>query len=374
MSPKTSISENNIHISFLDNIKIIRNNKTYLFERSDKLEGFSPENRRYLGNKNKLLGFIEDIVREHCGDMKSFCDIFAGTGVVGLKFNNGKVKVISNDILNSNFIPLKAFLDTTNVDFVKIKHIIAKLNSIKPTKANYFSKNYGGTYFTIANAKKIGAIREEIENQKLTDTEKNIILTSLIYATDKVANTVGHYDAYRKDIDQVQEVKLLLPKINTLNNGKNETYCEDANSLIRKIKCDVLYLDPPYNSRQYSDAYHLLENLVNWQKPKVFGVAKKMNRDNLKSKYCLKDATEAFEDLINNAKTKHILVSYNNTGGTKNSRSNARISDNEMIRILKNKGELIIYEMSYRTFTTGKTKDQNNTERVFYCKVKNASL
>ena len=363
--------EDDIQVSFLNDIKIIKNNRTYFLERNTRLETFSPENRRYLGNKNKLLGFIDDIIKDQCGEIKSICDIFAGTGVVGLNYNKGNVKVISNDILKSNFIPLKSFLQSDFPDLTRIKKLIDHLNKINNTTDNYFSENYGWTYFTIENARKIGNIRQEIENIEITENEKNILLTSLIYATDKVANTVGHYDAYRKIIDQTQPLKLLIPNIPTVNNVKNEVYCEDANKLIKRIETDVLYLDPPYNSRQYGDAYHLLENLVTWEKPEVFGVAKKMNRDHIKSEYCLKGASQAFEDLIKNAKCKHILVSYNNTGETKDSRSNARISDRDMVRILKSKGELTIYEMSYKTFTTGKTKQDNNVERVFYCKVRN---
>ena len=64
----------------------------------------------------------------------------------------------------------------------------------------------------------------------------------------------------------------------------------DSNILANEIKGDVVYIDPPYNSRQYSDAYHLLENLALWNKPEVFGKAKKMDRSHIKSKYCSKDA------------------------------------------------------------------------------------
>src|SRR3989338_4254457 len=70
---------------------------------------FQLQNRRYLGNKYKLLGFIEDIVSEKCNGIKSFCDIFAGTGVVGERFNKPEIKVISNDLLFSNYACLKAF-------------------------------------------------------------------------------------------------------------------------------------------------------------------------------------------------------------------------------------------------------------------------
>ncbi len=101
-------------------------------------------------------------------------------------------------------------------------------------------------------------------------------MTSLNYSIDKIANTVGHYDAYIKKDIKDREFKLKLLDIDTKKNINNEIYNKDANSLIREIECDILYLDPPYNSRQYSDAYHLLENLTLWQKPEVFGEAKKL--------------------------------------------------------------------------------------------------
>src|SRR3989339_444946 len=329
---------------------------------------FQLHNRRYLGNKHKLLGFIEDIVLEKCNGIKSFCDIFAGTGVVGERFNKPEIKVISNDFLFTNYVCLKTFLGT-NTPIQNIADKIDTLNSLKTDQDNYFSKYFGNTYFSLENARKIGAIREEIEKIAETEEEKNILICSLIYAVDKVANTVGHYDAFRKDLDMLQLIKLLPPDINYQNNKNNKIYKEDANILIRKINCDVLYIDPPYNSRQYSDAYHLLENLAEWKKPNVEGVAKKMDRSLIKSSYCLKNATQAFEDLIKNANCKHILLSYNNTGDSKDGRSNARINDNDILRILKNKGEVEIFERDYKAFTAGKSNGDGNAERIFYCKV-----
>ena len=313
--------------------------KPYFHFSKNKNNTFQLQNRRYLGNKYKLLGFIEDIVAEKCNGIKSFCDIFAGTGVVGERFNKPEIKIISNDFLFTNYVCLKAFLGT-NSPIQNIADKIDILNSLKTDQDNYFSKYFGNTYFSLENARKIGAIREEIERIAETEEEKNILICSLIYAVDKVANTVGHYDAFRKDLDMLQPVKLLAPDIDLLNNGNNNIYKEDANILIRKIVCDVLYIDPPYNSRQYSDAYHLLENLAEWKKPNVEGVAKKMDRSHIKSSYCLKNATQAFEDLIKNANCKHILLSYNNTGDSKDGRSNARMNDNDILRILKNKREV----------------------------------
>jgi len=333
-------------------------------------KSFKLKSRRYLGNKFKLLEFISEIVRKEVGEFDSFCDIFAGTGVVGDYFNKRNIKIISNDILSSNFVSLNCFFKAQNFDESIIKEKLAYLNNLEALEDNYASETFGGTFFTIENARKIGEIRENINSIAENQDEKNILLTSLIYAMDKVANTVGHYDAYRKVLDNTKSIQLLLPEILSSNNYRNEVFREDANILIRKIVCDVLYIDPPYNSRQYSDAYHVLENIVDWQKPEVFGVAKKMDRSHIKSKYCLKDATKAFQDLIENANAKYILLSYNNTGEKKHERSNARINDMDILNILEKKGKVSIYQKNFKAFSTGRSETSGNRERIFYCKVK----
>jgi len=344
--------------------------KVYFYPESRVKAGrFRLQNRRFLGNKYKLLGFIEDIVNEKCNGFDVFCDIFAGTGVVGERFNEKNIKVIANDFLASNHIPLKAFLGTSEIDFDDIEKKINLLNRLEAFNDNYFSEHFGNTFFTIENARKIGAIREKIDEIAKSDNEKAVLITALLYAVDKVANTVGHYDAYRKKLDTIQPLRLLVPDFESENNVNNEVYREDANQLIRKITCDVLYIDPPYNSRQYSDAYHLLENLASWEKPPVHGKAKKMDRAHIKSDYCLNSAPRAFADLIANANCKHILVSYNNTGESKDGRSNARISDERIINILKTRGNVDIFERDYKAFTAGKSDTDGHTERVFYCKV-----
>ncbi len=354
--------------SYVPTIKKIH--KTYFYSgsriRSDR---FQLQNRRYLGNKYKLLGFIEDIVKEKCNGFNVFCDIFAGTGVVAERFNEKNIKIIANDFLASNFIPLKAFLGTSKINFEDIRFKINILNELETTEDNYFSKNFGNTYFTLKNARKIGVIREKINELSENEDEKTILIASLLYAVDKVANTVGHYDAFRKKLDIIQPLRLLVPDFEAENNINNEVYNEDANQLIRKINCDVLYIDPPYNSRQYSDAYHLLENLAIWEKPIVYGKAKKMDRSHIKSKYCLQSAAKTFSDLITNSNCKHILLSYNNTGKSKDGRSNARINDEQIVNILKSRGDVDIFERDYKAYTTGKSNTDGHTERVFYCKV-----
>lgn len=344
--------------------------KMYFYSKSRIKHGrFRLHNRRYLGNKYKLLGFIEDIVNEKCNGFSVFCDIFAGTGVVAERFNEKSIKIIANDFLASNFIPLKAFLGVSKINFEEVEIKINLLNGLEVKEDNYFSNNFGNTYFTLENARKIGIIREKIDEISNDENEKAVLITSLLYAVDKVANTVGHYDAFRKKLDSVQPLHLLVPDFEEENNANNEIYKEDANQLIRKISCDVLYIDPPYNSRQYSDAYHLLENLVTWEKPLLHGKAKKMDRSRIKSYYCLQSAAKIFADLIANANCEHILLSYNNTGESKDGRSNARVSDEQIVDILKSRGDIDVFERDYKAFTTGKSDTDGHAERVFYCKV-----
>ena len=188
---------------------------------------------------------------------------------------------------------------------------------------------------------------------------------------DKIAKTCGHYDAYRKGAEFDKPLELLVPLAERYNNPNNRCYNEDANDLIGSINADLIYIDPPYNSRQYCDAYHLLENVARWEKPEVFGVARKMDRTKLKSKYCTKSAAEAFENLVRNITSKYILLSYNNMAEKGNDRSNAKISDEDIMRILENKGTVKVFSESYKPFTTGKSDISENEERLFLCTVTN---
>lgn len=333
-----------------------------------KLKTCRINNKRYLGNKYKLLDFIRSIVEQECSNVEVFADIFAGTGAVASAFED-KV-LITNDILYSNYICHKAWFGKQKYSLKKIKEIIQYYNMISISEDNYMSDNFSDTFFSRENCRKIGFIREDIEKKfhsnSINERERALLITSLLYSMDKIANTCGHYDAFRKNGDLSKKIELLLP---TPDSGlkNNQIYNEDANELVKKIEADLVYIDPPYNSRQYCDAYHLLENVALWQKPEVSGVAKKMNRDNLKSDYCTTKATQAFRNLIKNIKAKYILLSYNNMETKGNDRSNAKISDDDILSILQDKGTVKVFSKKYKSFTTGKSNIQDNEERLFLC-------
>lgn len=326
-------------------------------------------NRRYLGNKYKLLDFIKATINSECGAINTVADIFAGTGSVASAFSDKKL--ITNDLLYFNHICHVAWFGAQKYDKEKIIDLVCLYNALQPDDDNYMSENFANTFFSAADCRKIGFIREDIENQyknnQINDRERAILITSLLYAMDKIANTCGHYDAYIKNAEFNRHLELAVPLASNDNNENNQCYNEDANELVRRIQADLVYIDPPYNSRQYCDSYHLLENVARWEKPKVSGVALKMDRSKLKSNYCTSSAAQAFEDLVSHIKAKYILLSYNNMATKGNDRSNAKISDADIMRILSRKGRVKVFSESYKAFSAGKSNITGNEERLFLC-------
>ena len=158
-------------------------------------------------------------------------------------------RIIVNDILHSNYVSYVTWFGNMPVSQDKIKRYIKELNQIAPLQG-YVTKNFGDKYFSNENAQKIDAIREAIENiDDINEREKAFLLTSLLYAMDKIANTVGHYDAYRKNHQIYTPLKLKFPIVDK-NKFDNEIYREDANKLVRHIKSDLVYIDPPYKDRK----------------------------------------------------------------------------------------------------------------------------
>jgi adenine-specific DNA-methyltransferase len=248
--------------------------------------------------------------------------------------------------------------------------------SEKDAEQNYFDKNFGNKFFSKNDARKIGFIRETLNvfmaDKKINEKEYRVLLASLIYSVDKISNTVGHYDAYikNKKIDDKFQFNLIR-NIDT-SNKKIEIYRDDANRLAKKIEADIIFIDPPYNSRQYSRFYHILENLVEWKKPKLYGTALKPEVENM-SDYCRANAKDVFADLVENLSCKYIVVTYNNTFKSKSSSSQNKITLEQIADILKNRGETKISSKDHRFFNSGKTRFDDHREYLFITKVKKSA-
>lgn len=354
---------------------IVLNNNEY----DNEKRRLNIQNRRYLGNKYKLLDFIEDTIDKHCPDTKSLLDIFAGTGVVAYHFMD-KMQVVTNDTLFSNYLAHIAFLSDEEYDEDLLNSMIDGYNALSPKiiRDNYMSETFGNTFFCYDDCKKIGYIREDIqkkyESKALNEREMAILVTGLLYSMDKVANTCGHYDAYRKGVEYDRRFEMLSLDLSKKPKYSNIFFNDDSNKLaIDGVfpYVDCVYCDPPYNSRNYCDLYHVLENIAFWKKPVVVGEARKMDRSGLKSRYCTRTASEAFEELVKVLNCKYIVLSYNNTGTKANDRSNARMSDEDIMRILSQKGRVKVYSKKYKAFSAGKSNNSTNEERLFVCEVAN---
>lgn len=342
-----------------------------LFNDYSNQEKFELQSRRYIGNKAKLTDWIMEIIESETDGKGSFIDIFSGTSIVA-KSAMGKFKtVILNDILFSNNITYEGFYGTLKWNSNKLVELANEYNSLntKTIRENYFSKNFGGKFYEKEISKQIGYIRQDIEkkkkNNELNSREYAILLTSLIYTIDKLANTVGHFDAYIKR--PITKKPLNFKLIQTADFKGAKIYRKDANKLARKIKGDVAYIDPPYNSRQYSRFYHIYENLVKWEKPKLYGVALKPEPENM-SKYCTVQAKETFRDLIENLEVKFLVVSYNNTYKSKSQSSKNKITLEEIKQILNEVGTTKTFEQSHSYFNAGKTDFNDHKEFLFVTK------
>lgn len=456
--------------------------------------------RRYTGSKTKLLESIDEALLKHfdykgCENL-SFFDVFAGTGVVSEYFIQKKEfsHLIINDFLESNFVIYKAFFaskeyakesfDKAKLDFyaktfneldvLLDSHSTLKHNfhtDLEILQDNYYSQHFGNAFFSFNDAKKIGFIRDELDNllesKEITKQEFTILLASLLYSVDRIANTVGHYDAYRKNVRLQDRFLFILIEPLALQDKKIEIYKKDSNILAKQLgqamlpyytgvshtttksnKADshitqnlqakdsikriqdslalsmqrlesdkkqshskesfyhskdnqesntdsldstkayndtipikhnaiktihIAFLDPPYNSRQYSRFYHLLETLTLNTKPKLYGIAKKPEASNM-NEYCKIGAKKALQDLLDSLKlyTQYIVITYNNTNSA-NARSNTRISLNEIQNLLEAIGTTHIHEYNFKAFNSGKTDTKTSfkehKEYVFVCEV-----
>lgn len=336
---------------------------------------------RFIGNKTNLLENIKTVIDENCTDQNEiFCDIFSGTGSVS-RFFKQYYRIISNDLLYFSHILTAATIENNNVPtFENLKSIgildpVAYLETEDVTDVvGFVTEEYspagamGRQYLTTENAKRIDFIRTTIEawrkKQRIDSYEYKYLLAALIEAIPFVSNTTGTYGAYLKTWDKRAYKRLELVKLGVLNNSKrNICYNEDANELIKKISGDILYIDPPYNERQYLPNYHLLETIAKYDSPILKGVTGVRPYGNEKSNYCIKRNVKAsFDALISNADFKHIIISYSDDG---------LLSLEEIVEILKLhciEESVKVYKIPYNRYKSKAPQNgkSEHYEYIFY--------
>ena len=336
-------------------------------------------NLNYMGSKDKLLEFIEKSITKNINNQKNiiFCDLFSGSGAVARYFREkSEWKIIANDIEEVSYLSLINLIQINkNLKFWFLKgqkNVFYKLNNLVGEEGfftnNYspLEKKYNRQYFTIENAKKIDAIRNKIDFWKkkklINPKEEAYLLFCLVKAVEKIANTAAIYEAYLKKVKKSasRKIKIEPIKIN-FKFQKGKIYKEKSENLITRIKGHILYLDPPYNSRQYSSNYHILNTLILNDNPKIKG--KTGNRiDNFKSKWCTKkEAAAELENIIQKANFNQIYMSYNSEG---------IIPTKKIKKIFEKYGEYKVYKKKYRRFQSQKTSKIKFVTEYIHCCIK----
>jgi adenine-specific DNA-methyltransferase len=350
-------------------------------ELATRLKPVYVQNRKFIGSKYPLLEFIAGVVAQRAPEARSFADLFCGSGVVGAYFAARGMAVTAVDTLYHNWLATRCFIGGKpgQVNWRKMAQLLEQLNDLAPVEG-YCTQAFGGTYFTVENAGRIDAVREQIAcwaaGGAIREQEEAVLLTSLIYAADKVANTCGQYDAFLKHLgsdpyseEGTHRVDAMVYKSLTLGlpqpaaTSGAQVLCGDADELVERVEADVLYLDPPYNNRQYIDNYHVLENIARWEKPALYGKTRKFARDHLKSGYSMKrTAGLQLERLVARARARHIVLSYNNEG---------IVPDEVIVRALERRGPVEVFTRSYAIFGNGAGRSGRRPieERLFYCQV-----
>lgn len=334
---------------------------------------------RYIGNKENILENIYSILQSNEVQGKTFFDFFAGTTNVGRFFKSKDYQVSSSDILYLSYCLQKAYIENNSEPkFEKLLNFIPQQNTesffsypleivvgylnILEGVEGFIYKNYtpSGTkdlsqprmYFIDENGKKIDAIRQQIENWKnedlISETEYFVLLACLIETIGFYSNIAGVYAAFHKTWDFRALRPLELRTIKFIDNHKkNIVYNDDSMNLLDKVNVDILYLDPPYNERQYAPNYHILETIAKYDEPELRGVTGMRDYASQKSRFCNPNtALEDLDKIAKNTKYKNLVLSYNSEG---------IMPSEKIIETLKQYGSVKLEQFEYARF-----KSNNN--------------
>lgn len=339
---------------------------------------------RYIGSKDNLLDFIEFTVRDSGITSGVFCDLFAGTTAVGRYFKNRGYSIISNDLMHFSFVFGKAYIEACeapdygglgfisppsllHTDGCALQGVVDYLNSLAPVPG-FMHEHYSdvGTknlasqrmYLSADNAARIDSIRNQLavwhSQGCISDAGFFLLLAALLEAVPGVSNISGTYGSYLKYWEArsqkrlTLEVPVIIPSACT-----HAVYAMDGNELVKTLRCNVLYLDPPYNARQYAPNYHILETIASWDAPTIYGKTGLRPYAAQRSQYCNGEtALKALAEIARNAACDVLLLSYNSEG---------IMPDEDIRQVLSERGPLKVHHKSYRRYKS----DSDNEKRTY---------
>ena len=335
---------------------------------------------RYIGGKSALLSDIETFVVNHTDNVTKIIDIFSGSGTVSAYFKSLAYDVIGNDFLYFAYVLSRgstALNSMPTFSKLNVESPIDYLNALTLKTAGidlnncFIFQNYSPhdkinrMYFQNDNAIKIDIIRLTIEKWNLenliNEDEYFYLLATLVAAVPYVSNITGVYGAYLKHWDKRTFKPLTLVAPTNIHDGNAIFYNQDCDELLPKISADLLYADPPYNSRQYLPNYHILETVARYDYPEIHGVTGMRNYENQKSAFSSKSSvTSAFRRMIQNANVRYVVISYNSEGLL----SKEQLS--EICLEFAVKKSFYCHDIDYRRYNNIGTKSRRVTEQLYF--------
>jgi len=316
---------------------------------------------KYLGSKRRLVPILGELFA--LSGAESALDLFTGTTRVAQEFKRRGAYVTAVDIASYSevFAQCHIATDATGIDKDELQQSLEYLQSLPP-KHGYFTETFcvKSHFFQPFNGERIDAIRDEIERAFKNTAFYPILLTSLIYAADKVDSTTGVQMAYVKNWSprSYRPLELLPP---TLYPGKGRALKGDATKIAKQLpKVDLAYLDPPYNQHRYFTNYHIWETLTRWDAPAFYGVAcKRADSKDPSTKSAFNSVREmpaSLSRLIEEVRAEVLILSYNNESW---------ITLADLIEMCSVKGEVEVLSFEQRRYVGAQIGIYNpNGDRV----------
>ena len=300
----------------------------------------------YIGNKRKILPFIQASLDKIGMKNYHFLDLFSGSGIVSrLAKVHGASKITANDleyyssILNTVFLRNKEG-DKKNFEEAK-KYLLSK-----PLFEGWVSKNYAPKddnniqkgercFYTRENALLIDSYSQLIFNRDYFDwlayamisfDTAILLLASLIYEASVHTNTSGVFKGFYKNKQGIGQfggegknaLQRICGKIDPQfpvfcpNETENLILQEDASRVVSEMKdVDITYIDPPYNQHPYGSNYFMLNAIAKNKCPneisKVSGIPKDWNRSIYNKR--VDGVMQLLKD-IENVDSKYVILSY----------------------------------------------------------------
>ncbi|HEV2104483.1 MAG TPA: DNA adenine methylase [Candidatus Eisenbacteria bacterium] len=271
---------------------------------------------KYLGSKRRLVPLLARAAAA-CTGARTALDLFSGTARVGQALKRLGLRVHANDH--------NAYAHTIATCYVaadarrwgaRAARLVAELDEL-PGRAGWFTHTYceSARYLHPGNGARVDAIRARIARLELEPELEAIALTSLLEAADRVDSTVGLQMAYLKRwaARALQPLRLRVPE---LLPGAGSASCLDAAEAAARFPADLAYLDPPYNQHSYLGNYHVWETLVRWDRPEVYGVARK--RTDVRARASAFNRRAGIEPALNEVlarvRARWLIVSFNDEG------------------------------------------------------------